>query len=230
LWINCSLGWETIFYSQGAVHKVRHARGVGGPRRCDSLWQGARFKEHVTSHLNSFHTYETWNLKWCVTFSRDRCILTERGRTKTTPDKTSQTWKDPLTKPRDKNPREQLRQNLHKEAFVRIFCTKPSKNRVGVRDVWRSVAGGGGKNWPKIAWRTLWTAPSHLFDCACLDVEQVLHPQLLMSADASCYHYSLALNKCLDASPPFATLAEDADHNLFNSIRRKRHTSCDTTL
>jgi len=25
---------------QGVVHKARHARGGGGPRRCDSLWQG----------------------------------------------------------------------------------------------------------------------------------------------------------------------------------------------
>jgi len=25
--------------------------------------------------------------------------------------------------------------------------------------VGRSVTGEGGKNWPKIAWRTLWTAP-----------------------------------------------------------------------
>jgi len=24
----------------GTVHKVRHARRGGGPRRCDSLWQG----------------------------------------------------------------------------------------------------------------------------------------------------------------------------------------------
>jgi len=37
--------------SSGAVHKVRHARGGGGPRRCDSLWQRGGGKEHVTSHL-----------------------------------------------------------------------------------------------------------------------------------------------------------------------------------
>ena len=30
----------------------------------------------------------------------------------------------------------------------------------GSRDVWRSVTEGwGGKNWPKIVWHTLWTAP-----------------------------------------------------------------------
>jgi len=33
----------------GAVHKVRHAREGGGPRKCDSLWQrgGGRGQEHV---------------------------------------------------------------------------------------------------------------------------------------------------------------------------------------
>jgi len=52
-------------------------------------------------------------------------------------------------------------------AFVRVFCTRPTKNR-GVRDVWRTLGGvpgcvtkcdrGGGQNWPTIAWRTLRTA------------------------------------------------------------------------
>jgi len=37
--------------------------------------------------------------------------------------------KDPLTKPPDKNPCEQLKQNLYKEAFVRDFCTRPSRNQ-----------------------------------------------------------------------------------------------------
>jgi len=70
-------------------------------------------------------------------------------RTKTNPDKTFQT-KDPLTKPPDKNPRKQLRQNLYKGAFVRVFCrpTRPSKNW-GVRDVCH----------------TLWTAPICLWIC-----------------------------------------------------------------
>jgi len=30
---------------------------------------------------------------------------------------------------------------------------------LGSWDVWQSVTEGGGQNWPKIAWRTLWTAP-----------------------------------------------------------------------
>ena len=36
-----SVGWEEggtdIVICLGAVHKVRHARGGGGPSRCDSL-------------------------------------------------------------------------------------------------------------------------------------------------------------------------------------------------
>ena len=56
-------------------------------------------------------------------------------------------------------------------AFVRDFCTRPTKNW-GVRevwctfggspDVWQSVTEGrGSQNWPKIAWHTFWTALSH---------------------------------------------------------------------
>ena len=88
-----------------AVHKVRHTRRGGGPRRSEKVWQCVTeggSKEHVTSHLPIFyHTYETWNLKWCLTFWCNRCILTERERTKTTPDKIFQT-KDPLTKAPEK--------------------------------------------------------------------------------------------------------------------------------
>jgi len=32
----------------------------------------------------------------------------------------------------------------------------------GWREVWKSVMGEGGKNWQKIAWRTLWTAPYYI--------------------------------------------------------------------
>ena len=42
-----------FFYEIGAVHKVRHARG--GPRRCDSLWQGEGVQEHVTSHFKKIY-------------------------------------------------------------------------------------------------------------------------------------------------------------------------------
>jgi len=37
-----------------------------------------------------------------------------------------------MTKPPDKNPREQLREFVQ-GAFVRVFCTRPTKNRGGPR-------------------------------------------------------------------------------------------------
>src|SRR6218665_1830829 len=55
-----------------------------------------------------------------------------------------------------------------KGTFVWDFCTRPTKNQGsqrcvtyfgGSRDVRQSVTEGGGQNWPKIARRTLWTAP-----------------------------------------------------------------------
>ena len=60
----------------GAVHKVRHARGGWGPKMCDSLWQGEGVKG-MWRHAYKFfyHTYDTWNLKWCLTFCCSRCIL-----------------------------------------------------------------------------------------------------------------------------------------------------------
>ena len=35
----------------GTAHKVRHARGGGGPRKFDSLKQGEGGQEHVTLRL-----------------------------------------------------------------------------------------------------------------------------------------------------------------------------------
>ena len=49
-----------------AVHKVRHARGGGGPRRCDSLWQREEDQEHVTSY--TFLSY-VWSMKFQVMFN-----------------------------------------------------------------------------------------------------------------------------------------------------------------
>src|SRR6218665_3214281 len=88
-----------------------------------------------------------------------RCILTERERTKTTPDKTLPDKRSPDKTPQTKSHREQVRHNLYKGAFVRVFCTKPSENRGGPRCVtyFRGVPGcvtrcdRGGKNWSKIA-------------------------------------------------------------------------------
>ena len=100
----------------------------GGARRCDSLWQGEGRSRacDVTLIKIFYHTCETWNLKRCLTFCCNRCILTEGERTKTTPDKTFQT-KDHLTKPPDKPPRT-IEREFAQGVFVRYFCTRPTKN------------------------------------------------------------------------------------------------------
>ena len=71
----------------GAVHKVgpTSRSREGSPRRCDSLWQREGVKSMWRhAYTNFYHTYETWNLKWCLTFCCNRCrpIVTERERTK----------------------------------------------------------------------------------------------------------------------------------------------------
>ena len=51
----------------GAIHKVRHARGGGGPRMCDSLWQGegSRAYDVMLIHFLSY----IWNMKFKVMFN-----------------------------------------------------------------------------------------------------------------------------------------------------------------
>ena len=117
--------------SLGAVHKVRQARGGGSPRRCYSLWQGegeVKSMWRYTTYKKNYYTYETWNLKRCLTFCCNRCILQKGERTKTTPDKTFQT-KDPADTPPDKKPCEQLRKNLYRGLLPGFSCTRPTKNR-----------------------------------------------------------------------------------------------------
>src|SRR6218665_403645 len=62
-------------------------------------------------------------------------------RTKPTPDKTFQT-KDPLTKPPDKNSREQLRQNLYKGLLSAIFVLDLLK--IGGTEMCELISGGPG--------------------------------------------------------------------------------------
>ena len=145
------------------MHKVRHAGG--GPRKCDSLWQRGGGVKIMWRHAYKFF-YQTWNLKWFLIFCCNRCILTEGVGTKKHPGQNL-----PDKRPSDKTPGQKLQQTIETEfaqgALVRVFCTRPSKNRGGgsemcdilfggSRDVWQ---GEGSQNWPKIAWRTLWTAP-----------------------------------------------------------------------
>jgi len=58
--------WHAAPLGLVAVHEVRHARGGGSPRRCDSLWQseGSRACD-VT--LTNFLSY-IWNMKFQVMF------------------------------------------------------------------------------------------------------------------------------------------------------------------
>ena len=114
----------------------------------------------------SYDAYETWNLKWFLTFCCNRCILTE-GET----DKIHPAQNLPDKRPPDKTPGQKYPRAIERE-FVQgllsgfsvlgllkiggrdLWCTFGR-----YRDVWQSVTGGGGQNWQKIVWLTLWTAP-----------------------------------------------------------------------
>src|SRR6218665_4161751 len=82
------------------------------------------------------------------------------------PDKTFQT-KDPRTKAPDKKPGEQLRENLYRGLLSGSFVLGLLKmGRSEMYDVFSGVPRcvtkcdrWRGENWPKIALRTLWTAP-----------------------------------------------------------------------
>jgi len=75
------------------------------------------------------------------------------------------------TKTPDKNSREQLRDNLYRGLLSGFFvlgliiiggprCVTYFRGGSGMCDkVWQGRRGD--KNWPKIAWRTLWTAPRY---------------------------------------------------------------------
>ena len=104
-----------------------------GVRESVTVCDRGRVQEHVTSHLNFFHTYETWNWKWWLTFCCNGGILTEGEWTKTTSDKTFQT-KNPGQNPKTKTLRTSER--LCTGGFCPGFCT--TKHR-GVRDVWRTL-------------------------------------------------------------------------------------------
>ena len=102
----------------GAVHKVRHARRGRGPRRCDSLWQGEGAKS-MWRHTYKFfyHTYETWNLKWCLTFCCNRCVLSEEGMDKNHPGQNLSDKRFP-----DKTPRTKTPANDWERICTRGFC------------------------------------------------------------------------------------------------------------
>ena len=101
-------------------------------------------------------------------------VFWQKGE-RTTPDKTFQT-KDPLQIPPDKNHREQLREKLYRGLLSGIYGTI-GLLKIGMPEMCDVLWGGPGmcdiakydrrrgSNWPKIEWRTLWTAPFLLFHC-----------------------------------------------------------------
>jgi len=151
-----------------------------------------------------YHTYETWNLKWCLTICCNRCILTEGEWTKTTSDKIFQTktsannWERICT-----------------WGFVRFFvpgllkirgCPRCVTYFVGCRDVWQSVTEGEAMVLGKKKCRpTLFTSyaslttnqPSHiyvheLFHNSCTAVSIVLgqFTRVQSQAHTSCKRHS----------------------------------------
>ena len=81
--LTLSPSWKVILSEEfaqgphiGVIHKVRSRE-----RGSKKVWQfpsegGVKIMWHKT-FKNFYHTYETWNWKWCLTFFCDGCILTE---------------------------------------------------------------------------------------------------------------------------------------------------------
>jgi len=118
----------------------------GGPRRCDSLWQREGVKSVTLIHF-FYHTYETWNFKWCLTFCCNTCILTEGRTDKKHP---GQNLPDKRQNPRTKPP-QTIEREFVQGAFVGLFVISLLKIGGsemydvlwGAQDVWQSVTGGG---------------------------------------------------------------------------------------
>jgi len=136
-----------------------------GVRECVTVCDRGRGVKSMWRHAYEkfYRTYETWNLKWCLTFCCNSCILTEGGTDKTHPGQNHP----------DKKPREQLRQNLYRGLLSGLFVLDLIKMGGprgvtyfgGSLDVWQSVTRGRGlKIGKKITWRTLWTAPIRISD------------------------------------------------------------------
>ena len=103
--------------TKGPSIKYVTLEGGGGPRKCDSLTGGG--VKHMWRHAYTFfyHTHETWNLKWCLTFCCNRCILTEGGMDINHP---GQNLPDKRQNPRTKPPRT-IEREFVQGAFVRAF-------------------------------------------------------------------------------------------------------------
>src|SRR6218665_388882 len=86
--------------------------------------------------LTTNFLYNKTNIHCCI-----RCILTEGERTKTTSDKIFQT-KDPLTKSPGQKPPRTIEREFVQGIFVRVFCTRPTKN--GGSEICNVLLGGSG--------------------------------------------------------------------------------------
>ena len=116
--------WHIDILDLGHVHKVRHARGGG-------VWEGVtvcdrRRVKSMWRHAYNFfiiHAYETWNLKWFLTFSCNRCIPTEGGTDKNHPGQNLQDKRPPDKTPRTKTPANNWERICTRgSGGSRIFC------------------------------------------------------------------------------------------------------------
>ena len=103
----------------------------------EKVWQfvtGRGVVKSMWHHTYKFfyHTYETWNLKWCLTFCCNRCVATEEGTDKNTYH-LSLIMESSRTKPfRQKTPRQTpqtkplraIEREFVQGAFVQVFCTR----------------------------------------------------------------------------------------------------------
>ena len=145
--INRILTLVVLFYiALGAVHKVRHARRGRGSEKVWQFVTGEGVKSMWRhAYTNFYHTYETWNLKWCLTFCCNRCrpYCDRRGNGQ----------KPSRTKLPGQKPPRTIEIEFVQGTFVRDFCSRPTKNRGGVRDVWRTF-GGSRDVWQSVTgWR-----------------------------------------------------------------------------
>jgi len=138
--------WTEVPYPAWDGRPLSTSRSRGrGPRRCDSLWHGEGIRS-MWCHTYKFfyHTYATWNLKWCLAFCCNKCILTEGGT-----DKNHSRQNLPDKRPPDKTPCTKPPRPIEREfvqgVFVQVFCTRPTKNEM--RDVLLGVPGMCDKVW-----------------------------------------------------------------------------------
>ena len=91
------------------------------------------------------------------------------------------------TKPLGQKPLRTIEIEFGQGIFVQDFCTRPIKKTYfwGVPGcVTKCDRGRGGQNWPKIAWRTLWTAPIRTLmnnvQSVCITISSLWNPLVVL--------------------------------------------------